>query len=425
VLRPRLLLLIGVAACLLAACRPEAERGIVLRLAMTQPGDRMREPFLKTIAAFEQAHPGVRVERIEMDDDVYQKMGLVTMFVGGTPPDVYFQWGGHQVRRYAAAGYALDLTSEFTPEERRRYYPFCWASCTGADRGIYLWPDTASITTVMWYRPSAFRREGLSPPRDWHELLRLCDTLRLKGLLPIAVGNRELWPGGNFAAYALAQYAGVERYNSILRLTPGTRLDDPDFVRPLELIAQLQSRGDISAGAAGMGTDEALALLTQRKAGIHPIGDWLVGEADELEAADLDAFRLPRMPGQTGDDTTLLALSTGYMINRDTRHPEDARALLRFMMSDEVQREWSRHGHLSAVRSAAPGSGAPRGQRRLLQFLEQARESALAPDVGFDLEVSDAFLDAVSLVLGGKSTPAEALAAADAQVHTLRKRGGR
>src|SRR5947209_1559668 len=103
------------ALCALVApgCRRAPGEEVVLRLATTQPGERMREPFQAALTAFERQHPGVRVELVEMDDEVYQKMGLITLFVGGTPPDVYFQWGGYQVRKYAAAGYALDLSTEF------------------------------------------------------------------------------------------------------------------------------------------------------------------------------------------------------------------------------------------------------------------------------------------------------------------------
>src|SRR5262249_59737800 len=137
---------------------------------------------------------------VEMNDEVYRKMGLTTLFVGGTPPDVYFQWGGYQVRRYAAAGYALDLTAEFPPAEEARYWTFCWPSCRGKDGAIYLWPNSASVTTVMWYRASLFRRLGLRPPRTWEEFLATCGRLRSAGTIPLAIGNRELWPGGNFAA---------------------------------------------------------------------------------------------------------------------------------------------------------------------------------------------------------------------------------
>ena len=31
----------------------------------------------------------------------------------------------------------------------------------GDDRRIYLWPNSASVTTVMWYRATLFRRLGL------------------------------------------------------------------------------------------------------------------------------------------------------------------------------------------------------------------------------------------------------------------------
>ena len=417
-------LLPALLAVALLGCRGEQSRqeGTVLRFALTNPGERMRDPFHAAIRQFEQAHPGVRVDLIEMDDDVYQKMGLLTLFVGGTPPDVYFLWGGHLVKRYASAGYAMDLSAEFPEVRQSRYYASTWASCRGGDGKIYLWPDSASVTTVMWYRKSVFKETGIAPPTTWDELLAACAKLKARGIIPIAVGNRELWAGGNFAAAVLAQFAGVERYNAVLGLAPGTRLDDPAFVRGLEVVTDLQRRGYLNQGVNGVGTDEARALLEQRRAAMHPIGDWMVSEAEEGDVEDLAAFRLPAMPGQQGD-RTLLALSTGYAVNPGTRHTAEALALVRYLGSEAVQREFTRHGHVGALRSAAPGAEAPEGQRQILELLSSSKGTALAPDVGFDLEVSDAFLDALGLALGGKITPAEALAGAERQVRALRKNG--
>lgn len=405
----------------LAGCREPTGGGKVLRFAMTQPGERMRGPMQAALKEFERDHPGFRVEVIEMDDDVYQQMGLLTLFVGGTPPDVYFQWGGHLVRKYAAAGYALDLSDQFPPAERNRFYPATWTSCEGDDGRLYLWPDSASVSCVLWYRKSLFRSAGIAPPATWPELLAACERLRARGLAPIAVGNRELWAGGNFAAAVLAKYAGVEQYNAVLSLEPGTRLDDPAFVQGLQLVADLRARGYLNQGVNGVGTDEARSLFAQGRGAMHPIGDWLVSEADAGEVGDYGALPIPPMPGAPGDPTTLLALTTGYMINRTTRYPAECRALLQHLTSDRVQQQWAQNGHLSAVRAAAPGADAPEGQQQLLKLLSESRASAIAPDVGFDQEVSDAFLDAISLVLGGRATPAEALAGADRQVRALRE----
>jgi len=391
-------------------------------MATTQMGERMREPFQSALREFETRHPGVRVELIEQDDDVYQKMGLVTMFVGGAPPDLYFQWGGYQVRKWAAAGYALDLTEQFPPQEQARYLPSSWASTRGWDDRIYLWPNTASLTTVFWHRRSLQKRLGFAAPQTWDEFLALCDRLRVAGITPLAVGNRELWAGGNFAAYLVAQQVGVRQYNRVLNLEAGTRLDDPGFVAALERVAELHRLGYLNQGVSGVGTDEARALLLQGRAALHPIGDWLVTDADEADAADLDAFLLPRLPGQAGSARTLLALKTGYMIYRRTRYPREAIALLRHLSSDGVQQAWVRHGHVSALRAAGPGRETPVGQRRMTEFLATAEETALAPDVGFHLEVSDAFLDAVSVVLGGRATPQVALERAERQVAALRPR---
>lgn len=416
-----LVLFLVLATLWLAGCREPKGSGIVLRLAITQPGERMRGPFHAALEQFEKEHRGVQVDVIEMDDDVYQQMGLLTLFVGGTPPDVYFQWGGHLVRKYAAAGYAMDLTDQFPPAERARFYPTTWASCQGGGGQIYLWPDSASVSTVLWYRKSLLQNAGLAPPATWPQLLSACETLRDRGISPIAIGNRELWPGGNFAAAVMAKYAGVERYNQILSLQPGTQLDDPVFVEALSLVDSLRARGFLNQGVNGVGTDEARSLFSQGRSAMHPIGDWLVSEADAAEVADYGALPIPAMPGAPGDPNTLLALTTGYMINRATPHPEECKALLRHLMSDSVQQDWARNGHLSALRAAAPGAGAPPGQQQLLKLLSESSATAIAPDVGFDQEVSDALLDAISLVLGGRATPAEALAGADRQVRALRE----
>ena len=54
-------------------------------------------------------------------------------------------------------------------------------------------------------------------------------------------------------------------------------------------LAELQQRGFLNQGVSGVGTDEARSLLAQGRAAMHPIGDWLVSDAEESTVADLDA----------------------------------------------------------------------------------------------------------------------------------------
>ena len=56
--------------------------------------DRMEEDF-------ESIHPEVDVRQMVMDDDDYQKFGLLNLFTGSSSPDIYFQWGGFLVERDA------------------------------------------------------------------------------------------------------------------------------------------------------------------------------------------------------------------------------------------------------------------------------------------------------------------------------------
>src|SRR5439155_14720840 len=53
--------LFALCAATAAGCRRAGTSDVVLRLATTQAGERMREPFQASLTAFERQHPGVRV----------------------------------------------------------------------------------------------------------------------------------------------------------------------------------------------------------------------------------------------------------------------------------------------------------------------------------------------------------------------------
>ena len=65
-------------------------------------------------------------------------------------------------------------------------------------------------------------------------------------------------------------------------------------------------------------------------------------------------------------------------------------------------------------------ASAPPQLKKAMAIYEKAGKQLYAPDVGFNLEVADAFLEACSLVLDGQTDAVQALTKCEEKVKRLR-----
>jgi len=416
----RLLMTIALSLTFLASV---ASSATVLRFAHSTTGGPDKAALDKAIEQFEKANPGVQVKQNVMDDDIYQDMGLISMFTGGDPPDVYFQWGGWLVGEYARKGWAYDLTEALEEDGwKERFVENVWEGASYRGK-IYMIPTDISLTTLHWYDKKVFAETGLEEPSTWEELLACCETLKKAGKVPFGFGNQEMWPGGNWVAHLVSRVAGEEKYNRVLKLEKGTTFLDPDFVKAFSMVKKMAEKNYFNRGLNGMSDTEGQILFFNGIAAMHPIGTWLIAAAQETAPPgfDYDAFNAPSVPGGKGNQSSVIALATGYMINATTKHPKEAIGLLKHITTVDVQKEMVKAGVYSSVKGSISEKWAPPQLKKSMQIYARAGAQIYAPDVGFNLEVADAFIEAAALVMDGKTSAREALQSCERKVAHLRK----
>jgi len=395
----------------------------VLRFAHATTGGPDKAALDQAILQFEGASPGVRVQQIVMDDDIYQDMGLLAMFTGGNPPDIYFQWGGWLVGEYARKGWACDLTESLEQESwKDRFVENIWEGATYQDR-IYMIPTDISLTTLYWYDKKAFQRAGIGEPSTWEELLACCEALKKIGVVPFSFGNQEKWPAGNWVAHLVSRVAGEEKYEQVMRLEKGTSFLDPDFIKAFTMVKEMADKGYFNRGLNGMSAVEGQILFFNGIAAMHPMGSWLIAAAQESAPPGFDytCFNMPHIPGSKGDPTSVISLATGYMIQANTKHAEQAIALLRHITTVDVQKEMVKAGVYSSVKGSISEKESPPQLKKAMEIYGASKAQIYAPDVGFNLEVADAFLAAAAWVMDGKKSAREALELCEKKVQRLRK----
>ena len=391
----------------------ETTEPITLRVAMGSPGEAQIAVWEAAKAAFEDANPNVTVEFNFQEDDLYQTIGLPNLLNGGDAPDIYFEWAGARLQSRYEEGFAADL-SDAVGGDLGSYFKEGAFNGMLIDGKTLMVPGNADVTAVMWYNVDIFEDLGLSIPTTWEELVEVSQTIKDAGIIPIATGNKDLWPVGNWSSHMVSRVIGEDLYHQMM--TRAIPMDAPEIVEALGYVAQLAETEVVNESANAIDDNEGAQLFFQGEAAMHPIGSWLVSWAIE-EAPDLnfDYFNLPAMPGDGAQDS-VMAVATGYVVNAQSEHIATAVDFLSLFSSPEFTAQMVDAGGTPLATGALDREDIDPRLLSLMELMQEADAIVAPPDTGYDLEVADALYAAEAEVLGGVSTPAEAAAAAEAKL---------
>src|ERR1051326_9218038 len=155
----------------LALTRPDPHR---LRFAHTFTTESERSILNDCIAEFEASHPGLRIEQIASNSEVYNTVGWRLQFQGRNPPDIYFHWQGYKVARCIENGWAMDLAPWLSPGFEEQFVASAIRRQSG---GIYFLPQSVDISNLVWYDRVRFPRLNLREPLSLEEGIRVCVTI--------------------------------------------------------------------------------------------------------------------------------------------------------------------------------------------------------------------------------------------------------
>jgi raffinose/stachyose/melibiose transport system substrate-binding protein len=381
---------------------------VTLRIAMGSPGEEQIKVWEEAKKQFEAAHANVTVEYNFQEDDLYQTVGLPNLLAGRNAPDIYFEWAGERLAQRKKDGFAADVT------EAMKQPGFADRFDAGAFKGMqfdgktYMVPGNADVTNVMWYNKKIFAANGITPPQTWDQLLAACDTLKAKGITPIASGNKDLWPAGNWIGHLVSRVAGEDAYDKTL--TKQLPLNNPQFVQGLEVARTLHDRGCVNKSINAVDDTGGAQLFFSGKAAMHPLGSWLVSLAkDQAPDLEYDYFNLPSAPG-AGNQGSVIGVATGFVVNAKSAHLTEATDFLKVFNSAPITKLMVEAGGTPMTKDPYAGVDVDPRTRSLADLMATAPALISPPDTGYDLKVANALYEAVSEVLGGRSSAADALA---------------
>lgn len=369
-----------IAALLLASCKPaekkqQTTQDSTVRLTfwhiMNYTGPR--EVLAEAVQRFEQTHPGVQVDVQTFENDAY-KTKLAVEESSGTPPDIFFTWGGGALSERARANRVLALEPYLIDNDWEKRFIGRALDLCRTDGQLYALPLDLSAV-FLWADTRLFEKLALPLPQTFADLLALSPPLRQAGIEPLALGNMKQWPGAFYFCYLANRCGGTALFHEAM--DSQASFAAPPFVQAGELLRQLLEAQLFPVGFNGLDDSAARTRFLQGEAAMYLMGTWLTARVLE-EKPDLlptlTPLPFPTVTGGQGDPGTVLGgINCGFAISATCQHPELAAKLLQTLTDDDVVSSWCRIGRIPAVRTSPEQEALlPEATRKALRLLQES-----------------------------------------------------
>lgn len=420
---------------LLTACAPMAETGDgavadgesdTSAVAESSDGDTVvidwwhistaenEAAFWQTQAdAFMAEHPNVEFNITILANEDF-KARIASAMQAGDPPDLFQSWGGGVLWAYADAGLVRDIADDLAGE---------WRDSIAAQSALELYSKEGHYYGVPWqwgavgifYNKTLFAEAGLdpeSPPTTWPEFLSTVQTLKDAGITPISLGEAEKWPGHFWWVYLAMREGGEEAFLAAYN-REGSFADEP-FIAAGERLNELIALEPFPEGFLGLSYDDESAIMGNGLAAMELMGQWAPNvqatnseDGNGLPEGTLGWFRFPMVEDGAGSASDVLGGGDGIAVGINA--PDEAVEFLRFLTSEEVQRQAVEVGFTSTpVVAGVEDMITDPVFTQILEARNNAGYFQLYYDQFLPPAVGEAVNDAVELLFAGAATPEEA-----------------
>jgi raffinose/stachyose/melibiose transport system substrate-binding protein len=357
------------------------------------------------VAGFEE-ESGIDVEIDTLATDVMRTV-LQTQLRSGEGPDV-FNWGSGPGfgGALAEAGLLYDMTDAYE-EYGWEVFDFAKERVT-FDGKTYGVPGELE-TIGVFFNKDIFTELGLEQPESLDDLEAASQAIRDAGMVPMAVGDKEAWPGGHLLSMTLSSEIGSD---GVQALIDGEQpWDSPEVVSALSLWQDFNESGYLSESPTSVSYDNSTAQFFSGEAAMIPTGSWLVGEIDDKTAFGVGYIPFPG-PGGPGIFTG--GLGSGPFISAATSKTDAALEFVDFLASPE-HGAWTVE-NLHTIPPMPLETGDVDVSPLFADVLEITAEVSASGDFGHNIDVlatdafNEAMYDGVQAILSDQRTPEEVAA---------------
>jgi raffinose/stachyose/melibiose transport system substrate-binding protein len=365
-------------------------------------------------------HPNVTID-IQVNENEAFKTKLTTLLQQGDVPDLFQTWGGGGLRQQVEAGLVKDISADIASwKDTINAGALSMYAVDGKNYGV---PFDLGLVG-FWYNTKDFEDAGIAtPPATWDELLATVQTLKDKGITPIALAGKDTWTGAFYWAYLAVRNCGQAGMD---KAVVSGDWSDPCFVKAGQDFKALIDTEPFQEGflaAPWDGAGSGAAAMATYNGAMQLMGQWLPGTVNANSGGSrgmgegLGWFPFPAVEGAPGDAFDGVGGGNGFAVGKDA--PPETVDFLHYLVSLDAANRWGalNSGILPTTNGSEPSVTDPT-MTSVLEGRAKAKFVQLYLDQATTPELGGAINEAVATLYAGTGTPesvAEAINAAAGQ----------
>jgi len=251
------------------------------------------------------------------------KAVLKTRMQGGDPPDSFQVHGGAElIDTWVKTNRMEPITALYTSEGWSKVFPKDLIEMVSFSGNQYSVPVNVHRGNVLWYNKKIFDTNKLTAPKTWDEFFKVAETLKSKGITPLALGDKDKWEAAHLLEDVLLAVLGADGYRGLW--TGATPWDGDGVKRALEAYAKILSYANTDHAAFDW--DQAAQMLVEGKAAMNIMGDWAAGYFTSKKWKPNADYGFVPAPGTAG---AFVVVTDTFGLPKKAPHSQEAQAWLR------------------------------------------------------------------------------------------------
>lgn len=419
-----LVVLMVVLATILTACGGSNDANgnedgkVKIRMLTRMAGTSTQAQIYKDIIKeFEAKHSDVDVVDESQGDESAFNNKLKTDLASGTLPNIFRVQGVANLNEYIESGLLMNMDpilkedpewGEHFTEGALKYYQ------VPGHEGTYGIPMESGLIGV-YYNDELLKKAGVSEfPETWSELTAAIKKINKIDVTPIALGAKATYMAGHLHNQIFYKWMGTEAAKKL-----GTRelkWTDPDVVKTLEYVDELNKLDAFGQSAAGISDEIAVADFLEGKAAMIITGPWNIGKfTNTSETEYADSIKLAKFPyfdekPEFKDED--MQIISPYMVNGklEGKEKEYTIELLKMLTSADAAKRFAEEAQFLIPRSDIDIDESKVSDLFLHNIELGSTSTGIAVDV-FDFDPLPSMQDRtrnsiVSILIGGKAKDA-------------------
>ena len=263
-----------------AAEAPAADQTVLTMWCIATESDANRPAYEAAIAAYEAAHPDVKIEWEAFENESYKTKIKAAMNAGTDLPDIFFTWSGAFLGDFVDAGRVYCVDEAYKPFADQ--LPEVMLSNSTYDGHHYAIPLTYNIVTLFANMDLLAEAGWDHVPQTYEDLTACCDALVAKDIIPFGCAGKETWCVTEYLEPIIQKTIGYEALNAIFSGT--ATWNDPAIATAVDTFQEMINKGYFDPNGMALGNDEVKANFIAGKTAFYQNGSWNCGEINDQVA---------------------------------------------------------------------------------------------------------------------------------------------